>query len=109
MSPAAHHPPHQHNGLGIAYRVLAMACMACLSAIVKWTGQHGVPVFEIILFRNLFAFVPLLAYVWRTTGFSVLRTQRPIGHLTRSAIGVFGMSCGFSAVQYLPLTEFTQY
>jgi len=107
VSPAAHHPPHQHNGLGIAYRVLAMACMACLSAIVKWTGQRGTPVFEIILFRNLFAFVPLLAYVWRTTGFSVLRTQRPIGHLTRSAIGVFGMSCGFSAVQYLPLTEFT--
>ena len=109
MSSAAHHPPHQHNGLGIAYRVLAMACMACLSAIVKWTGQRGAPVFEIILFRNLFAFVPLLLYVWRTSGFSVLRTRRPVGHLTRSASGVFGMTCGFSAVQYLPLTEFTAF
>ena len=107
VTSAADLPPPQHNSLGIAYRVLAMACMASLSAIVKWTGEHGTPLFEIILFRNLFAFAPLLFYVWRTTGFSVLRTRRPLGHLTRSAIGVLGMSCGFSAVQYLPLTEFT--
>lgn len=109
MNSPSHPPPHQHNGLGIAYRVLAMACMAILSAIVKWTGEHGAPLFEIILFRNLFAFAPLLLYVWRTTGFSVLRTKRPLGHLTRSAIGVFGMSCGFSAVQYMPLTEYTAF
>jgi drug/metabolite transporter (DMT)-like permease len=83
--------------------------MACLSAIVKWTGQRGVPVFEIIFFRNLFAFVPLGLYIWRTTHFSVLRTRRPIGHLTRSAIGLFGMVCGFSAVQHLPLTEATAF
>ncbi len=101
--------PHQHNGLGIAYRVMAMACMACLSAVVKWTGQRGVPVFEIILFRNLFAFLPLGLYIWRTTGFSVLKTRRPLGHLTRSAIGIFGMTCGFSAVQYLPLTSATAF
>jgi drug/metabolite transporter (DMT)-like permease len=88
---------------------MAMACMACLSAIVKWTGQRGVPVFEIIFFRNLFAFIPLGLYIWRTTHFSVLRTRRPIGHLTRSAIGLFGMVCGFSAVQHLPLTEATAF
>jgi drug/metabolite transporter (DMT)-like permease len=107
--PKAQLPHHHHHGLGIAYRVMAMACMACLSAIVKWTGQRGVPVFEIIFFRNLFAFVPLGLYIWRTTGFSVLRTRRPVGHLTRSAIGLFGMVCGFSAVQHLPLTEATAF
>jgi len=93
--------------LGIAFRVAAMACMALLSAIVKWTGSRGIPVFEIILFRNLFAFVPLGLYIWRTTGFEVLRTRRPFGHLARSAVGLTGMVCGFSAVQYLPLTEAT--
>jgi drug/metabolite transporter (DMT)-like permease len=101
--------PTQHNGLGIAYRVMAMACMACLSAIVKWTGERGTPVFEIIFFRNAFAFVPLGLYIWRTTGFSVLKTQRPLGHLTRATIGLMGMVCGFSAVQYLPLTEATAF
>jgi drug/metabolite transporter (DMT)-like permease len=93
--------------LGIMYRIAAMACMAVLSALVKWTGSRGVPVFEIILFRNLFAFLPLGLYIWRTTGFGVLKTRRPLGHFTRSAVGLTGMVCGFSAVQYLPLTEAT--
>lgn len=89
--------------------MLAMACVACLSAIVKWTGHRGIPVFEIVLFRNAFAFVPLGLYIWRTSGFSVLKTQRPIGHLARSTVGLIGMTCGFSAVQYLPLTQATAF
>ncbi|WP_334163570.1 DMT family transporter [Phenylobacterium sp.] len=100
-------PAAQNVILGIAYRVLAMACMACLSALVKWTGSRGIPVFEIIFFRNAFAFLPLGLYIWRTTGFEVLKTQRPLGHLVRSAVGLTGMVCGFSAVQHLPLTEAT--
>jgi drug/metabolite transporter (DMT)-like permease len=83
--------------------------MAVLAAIVKWTGQHGIPVFEIIFFRNAFAFVPLGLYIAHKTGPGVLRTQRPFGHLTRSAIGVCGMVCGFSAVQHLALTEATAF
>jgi hypothetical protein len=80
--------PAQRAALGIAYRVAAMACMAVLAALVKWNGGRGVPVFEIIFFRNAFAFIPLGLYIWRTTGFSVLKTQRPWGHLTRSTIGL---------------------
>jgi drug/metabolite transporter (DMT)-like permease len=104
-----HHPPVQNVALGIGYRVLAMACMACLSALVKWTGSRGIPVFEIIFFRNAFAFVPLGLYIWQTTGFTVLKTRRPLGHLARSAVGLFGMVCGFSAVQHLALTEATAF
>lgn len=107
MTAPAPQPAVQAPLLGIALRVAAMALMAGLSAIVKWTGERGIPVFEIILFRNLFAFVPLGLYIWRTTGFEVLRTRRPLGHLARSAVGLSGMFCGFSAVQVLPLTEAT--
>jgi drug/metabolite transporter (DMT)-like permease len=99
--------PAQNVALGIAFRVTAMACMACLTALVKWTGSKGIPVFEIILFRNVFAFVPLGLYIWRTTGFEVLRTKRPFGHLARATVGLTSMVCGFSAVQHLPLTEAT--
>lgn len=106
-SPASPHAPRQRILLGIGLRVGAMAALACLSALVKWTGERGIPVFEIILFRNLFAFVPLGIYIWRTTGLEVLKTRRPLGHLTRSVIGLTGMVCGFSAVQHLPLTEAT--
>jgi Permeases of the drug/metabolite transporter (DMT) superfamily len=84
-----------------------MACMALLSALVKWCGERGVPLFEIIFFRNAFAFLPLGLYIWRTTGFEVLKTRRPMGHLVRAAVGLVGMAGGFAAVQYLPLTDAT--
>jgi drug/metabolite transporter (DMT)-like permease len=100
-------PPLQRILLGIGLRVLAMAAFACMSAVVKWCGDAGVPVFEIIFFRNAFAFVPLGLYIWRTSGPGVIRTRRPMSHLARSGIGIASMVCGFHALQHLPLTEAT--
>lgn len=105
-TPAAHSVA-QRTGLGILLRVGAMVCMAGLSALVKWCSGRGVPVLEIIFFRNAFAFVPVLIYVHRTSGFSVLKTTRPMGHLMRSVVGLTAMFCGFSAVALLPLTQST--
>lgn len=101
------HAVLQRNGLGIILRVAAMACMAGLAALVKACAERGAPVLEIIFFRNAFAFVPVLFYIWRTTGFSVLKTTRPGGHATRASVGLVGMVCGFTAVSMLPLTEST--
>jgi drug/metabolite transporter (DMT)-like permease len=84
-----------------------MALMAMLAAIVKACAERGVPVLEIIFFRNAFAFIPVMLYIWRTSGFGVLRTRRPGAHLTRSAVGLTGMICGFTAVSLLPLTQST--
>ena len=109
MTPTASHLSHHRNGLGIAYRLAAMACVACLSAGVRWTGHRGIPVFEIVFFRNAFAFVPLGLYIWRTTGWTVLKTRRPLGHLHRSAVGLLGMVCSFTALQHLALTEATAF
>lgn len=103
------HAAHHRNGLGIAYRMAAMVCVALLSAAVKWSGHRGVPVFEMVFFRNAFAFVPIIAYIARTSGFSVLKTQRPLGHLHRSVVGLIGMTCSFSALQHLALTEATAF
>ena len=105
--PAPIHMTVQNNGMGIALRVAAMVCMAGLAALVKWCSSRGVPVLEIIFFRNAFAFVPVLIYISRTSGFSVLKTKRPLGHLMRSTVGLTGMVCGFTAVSLLPLTEST--
>jgi drug/metabolite transporter (DMT)-like permease len=84
-----------------------MALMAVLAAIVKACAEQGVPVLEIIFFRNAFAFIPVLIYISRTSGLSILRTDRPGAHLTRSAAGLTGMICGFTAVSLLPLTQST--
>lgn len=105
--PATPRPVAQNPAPGILLRVLAMALMAVLAAIVKACAERGVPVLEIIFFRNAFAFIPVLIYVWRTTGLGVLCTRRPGAHLTRSAVGLTGMICGFTAVSLLPLTQST--
>ncbi len=104
--PAAH-AVVQRNGMGIALRVSAMACMAVLAALVKACAERGAPVLEIVFFRNAFAFIPVLLYVWKTTGFGVLKTRRLGGHATRAGVGLVGMVCGFTAVSMLPLTEST--
>ena len=102
-------PARQRPGLGIALRVAAMALFAVMSAMIKWCGAHGVPVFQMIFFRNAFAFVPLGLYIARTTGPRVLVTHRPFGHLARASVGLIGMTCSFSALQYLPLTSATAF
>lgn len=104
VSSTADHQALQRNGVGIALRVCAMVCMASLSALVKWCSGKGVPVLEVIFFRNAFAFIPVMIYVVRTSGLGVLKTQRPLGHLARSTVGLIGMVCGFMAVARLPLT-----
>lgn len=103
------HAAHHRNGLGIALRMAAMVCVALLSAAVKWAGHRGIPVFEMVFFRNAFAFVPIIAYIARTSGLSVLKTRRPVGHLHRAVVGLIGMTCSFSALQHLALTEATAF
>jgi drug/metabolite transporter (DMT)-like permease len=102
-------PARQRAGLGIALRVAAMALFAVMSALIKWCGAHGVPVFQMIFFRNAFAFVPLILYILSTTGPRVLITRRPLGHLARASVGLIGMTCSFTALQYLPLTVATAF
>lgn len=101
------HAVKQSNGRGIALRVAAMVCMAGLAALVKACAEHGAPILQIVFFRSLFAFVPVLLYVGKTTGFGVLKTKRLGGHATRAGIGLASMICGFTAVSMLPLTEST--
>lgn len=101
------HSLNERIGLGILLRVLAMVTSAVLAATVKWCSEQGVPLFEIVFFRSFFAFVPLLIYLSRTTGFGIIKTQRPWGHLTRAAIGLTGLVGTFAAVSRLPLVEAT--
>lgn len=101
-------PAEQNTLLGVAFRVAAMVCMAGLGALVKYCAQSGVPVLQVIFFRNAFALIPVAALAMQTgRGWGVLRTTRPLGHLMRSAIGLVGMVCGFTATSMLPLTQAT--
>lgn len=99
--------PTQHVVAGIALRLGGVLCISILMGLVKLAGARGAPLFEIILFRNLFGFVPLVIYIWRTDGMVAFSTANPTGHILRSLVGVAAMVSSFAAVQYLPLTSAT--
>ena len=81
--------------------------MCAMNVLVKVAAEQSAPTFEIMFFRNFFAFIPILAYLGSTRGFAALRTQRPMGHLVRATVGISGMFCGFAALGVLPLSQFT--
>lgn len=89
--------------LGIALRTAAVLALAAVSAGVKWLTAARMPLSQIIFSRNIFAFIPILIMVRTTVGFGALRTQRPLRHLTRSAIGLGAMICTFTSLETLPL------
>lgn len=101
----AEHGVAQNHGLGVGMSLAAGVCVAGVAALVKWCAEQGVPILEILFFRSLFAFLPVLIFISRSRGWSNLRTARPLGHLLRSSIGIAGSICAFFAVTYLPLTE----
>ncbi|MFY8092937.1 MAG: DMT family transporter [Niveispirillum sp.] len=84
--------------------IAAVTLFSAMNASIKWLGGRY-PVSQIIFFRALFAMVVLLPLIWRAGGLMSLRTQRPLGHLARSIIGVVSMTCGFTAITYLPLAN----
>jgi drug/metabolite transporter (DMT)-like permease len=89
---------------GIVMMVLAVFLFTCMDAVVKWVGQTY-PVGQIVFFRNLFAFLPILYFVSRTGGIAVLRTTQLGGHMLRGLVGVAAMACFFGAYTLLPLGD----
>jgi drug/metabolite transporter (DMT)-like permease len=81
-------------------------------AVVVFTGMDGVikgvsetfPTGELVFFRNLFAFAPILGFmIWQ--GRVSLRTRHLGGHLLRGLFGVSAMYCFFLSYKLLPLSD----
>lgn len=90
--------------LGIVFANAAVFTFTVMDAIIKEVS--GIfPTGEIIFFRNIFAFIPLLIFAfWRHGGIS-LKTQRPWGHVLRGVFGVLSMYCFFRSYLELPLSD----
>ena len=98
----------RHTRRGIALKVGATLAFSMQYVGIKLAGS--VPVGEVILFRAVFALVPLFIFSHYTVGFGqMLRTERPWLHFIRSAVGAAGMFLNFAALQMLPLAEVTAF
>src|SRR5215472_16387060 len=89
---------------GILSMLLGGACFAVMDALVKGVAPRF-PVLQIIFFRSLFAFLPILMQIRREGGMAVLRTQNLGGHLRRSLCGFLSLSGFVYAFGNMPLAD----
>jgi drug/metabolite transporter (DMT)-like permease len=81
---------------------------AMLSACVRFLGESGVPLGQVVFYRAFFAVLPVLMLcAWRHELANAIRTERPLGHLTRGLISIAGMFLNFAALARLPLVDAT--
>jgi drug/metabolite transporter (DMT)-like permease len=89
---------------GIGYMILAVGLFSVMDAIVKWLSSTFSTI-EIIFFRSVFAFLPLLWVMARSGGISALRISRPGLHVLRCAVGMVSMYLYFVAYKVLPFAD----
>jgi drug/metabolite transporter (DMT)-like permease len=106
-SPSGVAAPNAHVDnprLGILLILTSTVSFALMNAVVKLVSGHLGPV-EIGFFRQLFSLIPVVSLVIHQGGPSMLRTQRPFGHLFRGLIGNSAMIIFFLSVAKLPLAD----
>ena len=99
--------PEQNRLLGIALRVGAATSFAFMAAMIKLGYTHGVTTPELGFYRFAFGLPPLLIWIAWSGNFGAWRTERPLAHVSRAAIGLTTMLLAFSVLAYLPLAEST--
>ena len=101
------HVEQERRLFGMVLRLIAMAVVSVMFASVKLVETRGVNLVETIFFRQLFALMPVTAWIAFTSGLSAVKTQRIGAHMSRTAMGLTGMSINFWGYILLPLAEAT--
>ena len=92
--------------LALAIRLGAIAALSTMAALIKYAGDNGLHLMEILFWRQA-TFIPLaLGWALLTTGgLAIFATKRPGAHVRRGIYGLVGMVLNFGAVMLLPLAE----
>jgi drug/metabolite transporter (DMT)-like permease len=92
---------------GISLRILSGVLFTGMALCVKMASGHA-PLGQIVFARSFFALLPLVLFLWlRGEWPNGLATQRPFGHLMRSALGAAGMFASFATLARLSVAEAT--
>ena len=105
-SPSSAAPKLRHQDrpvFGILLINVAVVIFTAMDAVIKGVSEIF-PTGQLVFFRNLFAFAPILIFMANQGGIS-LRTRHLGGHLLRGLFGVSAMYCYFLSYRLLPLSE----
>ena len=97
-------PAEAKPARAILLMVGSVVFFAVMDALVKDLGTRY-PTMQVMFFRSLFAFVPIMFLILHGGSMKVLRMNSPAGHLLRSLVGVGAMFCFFYAYSRMPLAE----
>ncbi len=100
-------PQTERRLLGMGVRLLAVAFLSLMLALVKLASDAGIGLAEIIFWRQALALPVILLWICAGPGLASLKTRRFSVHVRRSFFGVSGMVFNFGAVLLLPLAEAT--
>ncbi|MEZ5830692.1 MAG: DMT family transporter [Dongiaceae bacterium] len=103
MNPASTGLRQDRPIFGIALINLAVVVFTGMDAVIKGVSETF-PTGELVFFRNLFAFVPIVFFM-KWEGKLVLRTHHVAGHMMRGLFGVAAMYCYFLSYKLLPLSD----
>ena len=93
-----------HNS-GIALRLLSVALITAMSAVVHGAAQ-SVPIGQLIFWRSLIAILPIVIYIaLRGQISTAFYTRNPRAHAERSLFGVVTMALSFVSLAYLPVAN----
>ncbi len=90
---------------GIVFALLSYFFFGCMDAVAKWLGESGYSVVQLIFFRALFGFLPMIPVIRADGGWAALRTRRPLLHLTRALGVVSALAAFFFSLRFMPLAE----
>lgn len=99
--------PRDGVASGIALRIASAGCFSVMSALLKLASTHGVVAPEMLFYRALFGLPVILIWVVASQGLHTLRTERPLAHLFRSALGISAILCTFQTLTMLTLADAT--
>ncbi|MEZ0497752.1 DMT family transporter [Sphingomonas sp. IW22] len=94
---------------GIGLRLLAVALLGTMAALVKLAEARGAALGETMFFRQLCALPIVLGWLTATGNLKSVRTKRFSAHLGRTAAGLLGMTATFGSIHLLPLAEATSF
>jgi drug/metabolite transporter (DMT)-like permease len=98
----------KNNPRAITLKLGQTLAFSFMYAAIKLAGD--VPIGQVVFFRGFFALLPLLAWTYFTVGpLAAIKTQRPMYHVVRGAVGVAAMFTNFTALALLPLATVTAF
>lgn len=101
---AGHHSSRPATTTGIWLYLSALFLMAVMYVLIKHIAD-SYPVTQIVFFRALVGFLPMIFLVRVSGGFASLRTRRPLAHVSRGLINLSVMVSFAFALTALPLAD----